>query len=73
MSRNIERVEEHFRPTFKLRLAALQMLIEWLILGDVLSTDPLLGFRRRKHFRLRGREAQTVGRDSSTSKLVDRS
>ena len=47
MRRDSEQAVKGYRPPLKLRLAALQMLLEWLVLGEVLTADPLIGVRRR--------------------------
>ena len=46
---------EHAKPTVKLRLAALRMLFDWLVVGQVLPTNPAHAVRGPKHTQKKGR------------------
>lgn len=39
----------HSKPTAKLRLAALRMLFDWMVVGQVIPTNPAHAVRGPKH------------------------
>ncbi len=45
----------HSKPTVKLRLAALRMLFDWMVVGQVISTNPAHAVRGPKHSQRRGK------------------
>jgi integrase/recombinase XerD len=45
----------HSRPTVKLRLAALRMLFDWMVVGQVLPVNPAHAVRGPKHSKRRGK------------------
>jgi site-specific recombinase XerD len=45
----------HSRPTVKQRLAALRMLFDWMVVGQVIPTNPAHAVRGPKHSQKRGR------------------
>jgi integrase/recombinase XerD len=45
----------HSRPTVKLRLAALRMLFDWMVVGQVLPVNPAHAVRGPKHSQRRGK------------------
>ena len=50
-----DQLREHAKPTVKLRLAALRMLFDWLVVGQVLPTNPAHAVRGPKHTQKKGR------------------
>jgi integrase len=46
---------EHSAPTAKLRLAALRRLFDWLVTGQVISTNPAAAVRGPRHSALKGK------------------
>ena len=50
-----DQLREHSKPTVKLRLAALRMLFDWLVIGQVLSINPAHAVRGPKHTQKKGR------------------
>jgi site-specific recombinase XerD len=45
----------HSRPTVKLRLAALRMLFDWMVVGQILPVNPAHAVRGPKHSQRRGK------------------
>ncbi len=45
----------HSKPTVKQRLAALRMLFDWMVVGQVLPVNPAHAVRGPKHSRRRGK------------------
>lgn len=45
----------HSKPTVKLRLAALRMLFDWMVVGQVLPSNPAHAVRGPKHSQRRGK------------------
>jgi integrase/recombinase XerD len=45
----------HSRPTVKLRLAALRMLFDWLVVGQILPVNPAHAVRGPKHTQKKGK------------------
>jgi site-specific recombinase XerC len=45
----------HSRPTVKLRLAALRMLFDWMVVGQVLPVNPAHAVRGPKHTQKKGK------------------
>jgi integrase/recombinase XerD len=45
----------HSKPTVKLRLAALRMLFDWMVVGQVIPTNPAHAVRGPKHSQRRGK------------------
>ncbi len=45
----------HSKPTVKQRLAALRMLFDWMVVGQVISTNPAHAVRGPKHTQRRGK------------------
>jgi site-specific recombinase XerD len=45
----------HSRPTVKLRLAALRMLFDWMVVGQILSVNPAHAVRGPKHTQRKGK------------------
>jgi integrase/recombinase XerD len=45
----------HSKPTVKLRLAALRMLFDWMVVGQVVPTNPAHAVRGPKHSQRRGK------------------
>jgi integrase/recombinase XerD len=45
----------HSKPTVKLRLAALRMLLDWMVVGQVIPTNPAHAVRGPKHSQRRGK------------------
>ena len=45
----------HSKPTVKLRLAALRMLFDWMVVGQVILTNPAHAVRGPKHSQRRGK------------------
>jgi integrase/recombinase XerD len=45
----------HSKPTVKLRLAALRMLFDWMVVGQVIATNPAHAVRGPKHSQRRGK------------------
>jgi integrase/recombinase XerD len=43
------------KPTVKLRLAALRMLFDWMVVGQVISTNPAHAVRGPKHSQRKGK------------------
>jgi site-specific recombinase XerC len=50
-----DQLQQHSRPTVKQRLAALRMLFDWMVVGQVLPTNPVRAVRGPKHSQRRGR------------------
>lgn len=48
-------LQVHSRPTVKQRLAALRMLFDWMVVGQVIPTNPAHAVRGPKHTQKRGR------------------
>jgi integrase/recombinase XerD len=46
---------DHSRPTVKLRLAALRMLFDWMVVGQVIPSNPAHAVRGPKHTQRRGK------------------
>ncbi len=66
----------HSKPTVKQRLAALRMLFDWMVVGQVLPTNPAHAVRGPKHTQRRGKtpvlqadEARTLLDSIDTSSL----
>ena len=49
------RLKLHSRPTVKLRLAALRMLFDWMVVGQVLPVNPAHAVRGPKHTQKKGK------------------
>ena len=45
----------HSKPTVKLRLAALRMLFDWMVVGQIIPTNPAHAVRGPKHSQRRGK------------------
>jgi integrase len=45
----------HAKPTVKLRLAALRMLFDWMVVGQVIPTNPAHAVRGPRHSQRRGK------------------
>jgi len=50
-----DQLREHSKPTVKLRLAALRMLFDWMVIGQVIPTNPAHAVRGPKHTQKKGR------------------
>jgi integrase/recombinase XerD len=50
-----DQLREHSRPTVKLRLAALRMLFDWLVVGQVLPANPAHAVRGPRHSQKKGK------------------
>ena len=50
-----DQLREYAKPTVKLRLAALRMLFDWLVVGQILPTNPAHAVRGPKHTQKKGR------------------
>ena len=48
-------LKAHSKPTVKLRLAALRMLFDWMVVGQVIPTNPAHAVRGPKHSQRRGK------------------
>jgi integrase/recombinase XerD len=48
-------LKTHSRPTVKLRLAALRMLFDWRVVGQVIPTNPAHAVRGPKHTQRKGK------------------
>jgi integrase/recombinase XerD len=48
-------LREHSKPTVKQRLAALRMLFDWMVVGQVLSVNPAHAVRGPKHTQRKGK------------------
>ncbi len=48
-------IKTHSKPTVKLRLAALRMLFDWMVVGQVIPTNPAHAVRGPKHSQRRGK------------------
>ena len=46
----------HSRPTVKLRLAALRMLFDWMVVGQILPVNPAHAVRGPKHTQKKGKK-----------------
>jgi site-specific recombinase XerC len=57
------------KPTVKLHLAAIRMLFEWLVVGQVLAVNPAHAVRGPKHVVRRGKKA-AVAPSAMTSAIV---
>jgi site-specific recombinase XerD len=59
----------HSKPTVKLRLAALRMLFDWMVVGQVIPTTPAHAVRGPKHSQRRGKTP--VLQADETRTLID--
>jgi integrase/recombinase XerD len=50
-----DQLREHSKPTVKQRLAALRMLFDWMVVGQVLSVNPAHAVRGPKHTQRKGK------------------
>jgi integrase/recombinase XerD len=50
-----DQLREHSKPTVKQRLAALRMLFDWMVVGQVLSMNPAHAVRGPKHTQRKGK------------------
>jgi len=50
-----DQLREHSRPTVKQRLAALRMLFDWLVVGQVLPANPAHAVRGPRHSQRKGK------------------
>jgi integrase/recombinase XerD len=50
-----DQLREHSKPTVKQRLAALRMLFDWMVVGQVLPTNPAHAVRGPKHTQRKGK------------------
>lgn len=50
-----DQLREHAKPTVKLRLAALRMLFDWMVVGQVIPANPAHAVRGPKHTQKKGR------------------
>ncbi len=50
-----DQLREHSRPTVKQRLAALRMLFDWMVVGQVLAVNPAHAVRGPKHTQRKGK------------------
>jgi integrase/recombinase XerD len=50
-----DQLREHSRPTVKQRLAALRMLFDWLVVGQVLPVNPAHAVRGPRHSQKKGK------------------
>ena len=50
-----DQLREHAKPTVKLRLAALRMLFDWMVIGQVLAVNPAHAVRGPKHTQRKGK------------------
>ncbi len=57
----------HSKPTVKQRLAALRMLFDWMVVGQVLPANPAHAVRGPKHSQKRGKTPVLQGRRSADS------
>jgi site-specific recombinase XerD len=48
-------LERHSRPTVKLRLAALRMIFDWMVVGQVMPVNPAHAVRGPKHTQRKGK------------------
>jgi integrase/recombinase XerD len=48
-------LKQHSKPTVKLRLAALRMLFDWMVVGQVIPANPAHAVRGPKHSQRRGK------------------
>ncbi|SNT44363.1 Site-specific recombinase XerD [Granulicella rosea] len=48
-------LKSHAKPTVKLRLAALRMLFDWMVVGQVIPTNPAHAVRGPRHSQRRGK------------------
>jgi site-specific recombinase XerD len=48
-------LQTHSRPTVKLRLAALRMLFDWMVVGQVVASNPAHAVRGPKHSQKKGK------------------
>jgi site-specific recombinase XerD len=48
-------LQQHSRPTVKLRLAALRMLFDWMVVGQILPVNPAHAVRGPKHTQKKGK------------------
>jgi integrase/recombinase XerD len=58
----------HSKPTVKQRLAALRMLFDWMVVGQVLRVNPAHAVRGPKHTQKRGK-TQVLGADEARTLL----
>ena len=70
-------LETHAKPTVKQRLAALRMLFDWLVVGQVLAVNPAHAVRGPKHTQRKGKtpvlasdEARTLLDSIDTASLL---
>ena len=59
----------HSKPTVKLRLAALRMLFDWMVVGQVIPTNPAHAVRGPKHSQKRGKTPVLQAEEART--LID--
>ncbi len=50
-----DQLREHSKPTVKQRLAALRMLFDWMVVGQVLAVNPAHAVRGPKHTQRKGK------------------
>ena len=50
-----DQIREHSKPTVKQRLAALRMLFDWMVVGQVLPVNPAHAVRGPKHTQRKGK------------------
>ncbi len=55
-------LKQNSKPTVKLRLAALRMLFDWMVVGQILPVNPAHAVRGPKHSQRRGQDAGAAGR-----------
>ncbi len=48
-------LREHSKPTVKQRLAALRMLFDWMVVGQILAVNPAHAVRGPKHTQIKGK------------------
>ena len=71
-----DQLKDHSKPTVKQRLAALRMLFDWMVVGQVIPSNPAHAVRGPKHTQKRGKtpvlqadEARTLLDSIDTSSL----
>lgn len=62
-------LETQSKPTVKLRLAALRMLFDWMVVGQVIPTNPAHAVRGPKHSQRRGKTPALQADEART--LID--
>ncbi len=50
-----DQLREHSKPTVKQRLAALRMLFDWMVVGQILAVNPAHAVRGPKHTQRKGK------------------